>query len=127
MKRTRVNPRSARNKNEAVIRKEIREAAVPARCTIGPVLEELGVAGGCAGRGRVEGLHERRKASSGGSKVNPENLMPACNRCNGIVEDCHGVERRLIEDDPQARLVVRPKHGDLFESLSKRHDRFLTE
>lgn len=116
----RVNPRSDRNKAEGSKRKVIRTASLSGRCTIGPVLTELGVAGGCDGRGRVEGLHERRKASSGGSKVNEANLMPACNRCNGIVEDCVGDERELVE---ASVLVVREGHPE-WEELSMRWDRF---
>lgn len=37
--------------------------------------------------GGMEGLHERRKRSAGGSLVNLQNLMPACNPCNLWVED----------------------------------------
>lgn len=120
LKRTgRVKPRSDRNVAEGAERKEIRTTAAPARCTIGPVLAELGVAGGCDGRGRVEGLHERRKASSGGSKVNEANLMPACNRCNSLIE----CEPKLVRERTGTLLVVREGDPE-WEQLGRRHDRF---
>lgn len=40
---------------------------------------------GCGGA--TQGLHERRKRSAGGSLTNRQNLIPACNHCNGWVED----------------------------------------
>jgi hypothetical protein len=49
---------------------------------------------------RLEGLHERRKRSAGGSLTNRQNLIPACNRCNQWVED-HPIEAHRIG------LVVR--------------------
>jgi hypothetical protein len=70
-------------------------------CLIGPMLADAGLVSGCSGR--VEGLHERRKRSAGGSLVNPENLIPACNRCNGWVED----NPRLVREVFDTELVVR--------------------
>lgn len=58
----------------------------------------LGGVRGC--RGVIEGLHERRKRSASGSLDNPQNLVPACNACNGWVED-QPIIARLIG------LVVR--------------------
>jgi hypothetical protein len=51
--------------------------------------------------GRLEGMHERRKRSAGGSLTNRQNLLPSCNRCNVAVED-HPLEAHRIG------LVVRP-------------------
>jgi len=63
---------------------------------------------------RIGGLHELRKRSAGGSLVNPDNLRPACNRCNGWVED-HPKEAY------QLGLVVRQGDTD-WERLGKRAD-----
>lgn len=50
---------------------------------------------------QAQGVHERRKRSSGGSLSTPANLMAACNRCNDWVEDRPLIAHRL-------GLVVRP-------------------
>lgn len=97
------------------------EAMVSARrtCEIGPILEAAGIATHCTRR--IEGLHERRKSGQGGSRVNPANLIPACNWCNGHVED----EPELI----RARapyLVVRDGDPE-WQSLSKRQDKMPAE
>jgi len=63
---------------------------------------------------RIGGLHELRKRSAGGSLVNPANLRPACNSCNGWVED-HPKEAH------QLGLVCREGDPD-WESLGKRAD-----
>lgn len=85
-------------------------------CLIGPLLEAAGVDVRC--RRRVEGLHERRKRSAGGSLVNPENLIPACNWCNGWVEDEPALARELFG----SVLVVR--EGDVeWGGLGARSDR----
>lgn len=54
---------------------------------------------------RIEGIHERRKRSSGGSVTNPVNLMASCNACNLLVEN----EPTLAHE---AGLVVRPGDDD---------------
>lgn len=86
-------------------------------CEIGPVLADLGIGPRCAVA--IGGMHERRKSGSGGSRVNPDNLMAACNVCNGWLEDCVEPERSMVEE---AGLVVREGHPD-WDRLSKRHDR----
>lgn len=91
---------------------ELAEAG--ARCQIAPVL----LAGGirpirCSGG--VEGLHERRKRSSGGSLVTAANLIPACNWCNGWVEDhpteAHELELVVREGDPEWAELGRRAEG----------------
>lgn len=86
-------------------------------CEICPVLEEFGVQVHCAGR--IEGMHERRKSGSGGSRMNHDNLIPACNWGNGYLEDCTGDVRIYVEE---VGLVVREGHPD-WDRFSKRHDR----
>lgn len=70
-------------------------------CEVCPVLAAVDIPVSCSGR--IEGLHERRKSSSGGSRSNPENLIPACNIGNGYVEDQPLIVRSLTG----TRLVVR--------------------
>lgn len=84
-------------------------------CEIGPVLEHYGEADARHCRGRIEGIHELRKRSDGGSLVNRDNLVPACNFCNGWVED-HPAKAREIG------LVIRAGDPD-YERLGARHDR----
>lgn len=85
-------------------------------CLIGPLLADEGIDGICTGR--VEGLHERRKRSAGGSLVNGENLIPACNRCNGWVEDNPAEARDVFG----TALVVR-EGDEEWDRLGARHDR----
>jgi hypothetical protein len=80
------------------------------------MFEEAGLEIRCAGR--IQGLHERRKRSAGGSLVNPENLIPACNWSNGFVED----QPALIRDLFGQALVVREGDED-WERLGARNDR----
>lgn len=85
-------------------------------CLICPVLQSGGITTRCAGR--IEGLHERRKRSSGGSLVNRNNLIPACNWGNGFIEN----EPALIRDLFGSELVVR--EGDVeWSDLGLRNDR----
>lgn len=117
----RIKPRS--DKREAIYSTERRPyiqslAAAGVRCEIGPILAELGIRGQCTGR--LEGLHERRKRSAGGSLVNRLNLVPACNGCNGYLEDAVGEDRAAIEGCDA--LVVRPGHPE-FDRLGARADR----
>ncbi len=86
-------------------------------CEISPVLEDLGISHHCAHE--IGGLHERRKSGTGGSRVNRANLVPACNWCNGFLEDAVGSDRVLIED---SFLVVREGDSE-WEQLSKRRDK----
>lgn len=95
--------------------KALVEAGEP--CRIGPLLAEAEVSPLPVCAGRVQGLHERRKRSAGGSLTNPANLIPACNACNGWVED----EPALARDLFGAALVVR--EGDVeWEALGRRSD-----
>lgn len=71
------------------------------RCEVCLALAEVGASIGCTGR--VEGLHERRKRSAAGSLTIGANLIPACNRGNGFVEDSPGLARELLG----SWLVVR--------------------
>lgn len=82
-------------------------------CEVCPVLAAVDIPVSCSGR--IEGLHERRKSSSGGSRSNPANLIPACNIGNGFVEDHPKIVRHLTG----TRLVVRPG-DDEWEALSAR-------
>lgn len=94
VKRERLMREDRRPRIEAIVAEGV-------GCLIGPLLVDAGLDVRCSGR--VEGLHERRKRSAGGSLVNPENLIPACNRCNGFVED----EPRLVRELFGSVLVVR--------------------
>ena len=104
---------------EAEIRRDIRGSA-SLWCQIGPILVAAGVPGGCEGRSRVQGLHERRKASSAGSKINPANLIPACNLCNSLVE----CEPALVRELTGTQLVVREGDAE-WEELGSRRDRLI--
>lgn len=123
--RTRLRQRSARRSDfmRDVRAPQVRALrAAGARCELGPVIASAGGRSGCTGR--VEGMHERRKRSAGGSLVNPRNLMAACNRCNGWVEDELPV---AVAADPEgwaaaaARLVVR-EGDDEWVELGRRAD-----
>ena len=114
---TELKPRSDERQK---LMKEHRIPAIEAmvaegrRCEIGPVLAHHGLDGGRSCIGRIEGLHELRKRSAGGSLINPANLMPACNPCNGWVED-------YPEESHILGFVVR--EGDEgYEELGKRND-----
>lgn len=81
-------------------------------CEICPVLHEAGVPIEC--NGQIEGMHELRKRSSGGSLTNRNNLVPACNWSNGWIENNPTTAHTL-------GLVVR--EGDpLWDQLGKRND-----
>jgi hypothetical protein len=84
------------------------------KCELGPVLKLAGVPEAKSCRKKVEGIHERRKRSSGGSLTNPQNLMGACNICNEIVERNKELSRSL-------GLVVRPGDPE-WDSLGGRSD-----
>ena len=60
-------------------------------------------------------FHELRKRSSGGSTVNPKNLLPVCWNCNNWAEDWPDYAKEL-------GLVIREGHP-LWDEVSKRHDR----
>lgn len=89
------------------------------RCEIGPTLIHYAMIAPSECHGRIEGLHELRKRSAGGSLVNPDNLIPSCNRCNGWVED-------NPEDAYVLGFVVREGDDD-WEALGRRNDINLTE
>lgn len=118
LKRTRLAARSAKRADLYAEDRRPRIERIVAsgvECLIGPLLAETGW-GGCSGG--VEGLHERRKRSAGGSLVNPENLIPACNACNGFIEDHPEVARGF-----GTALVVR-EGDEEWDSLGARADRF---
>jgi len=83
-------------------------------CEIGPVLEHYGCDDAKHCNGKIEGMHELRKRSAGGSLVNRQNLIPACNRCNGWVENNPDLAHEW-------NLVVREGDED-WERLGKRND-----
>jgi len=83
-------------------------------CQVCPVLQCLGIRTHCARK--ISGLHERRKSSSGGSRENPANLVPACSWGNGYIEDAVGRDRGLIE---MSSLVVRQRDPE-WDSLGRR-------
>ena len=119
LKRSRLRPRS--EKREALYAEDRRPrierlVADGVGCLIGPLLADARLGTQCSGR--IEGLHERRKRSAGGSLVNPENLIPACNRCNGWVEDEPELARSLFG----TALVVR-EGDDEWDRLGAREDR----
>lgn len=70
------------------------------RCEVCPRIDAAGYQVRCAGA--VQGVHERRKRSSGGSLVVAENLIPSCNWGNGWIEDNPGRAR-----ETGTGLVVR--------------------
>jgi hypothetical protein len=84
-------------------------------CRIGPLLSAEGLGPNCMIV--VQGLHERRKRSAGGSLTNPDNLIPACNVCNGWVEDFPKLAREVFG----SMLVVREGDAE-WESLGRRAD-----
>lgn len=120
-------PRSkARSKQMREDRVPLIESLVAAgvRCEVSMVFEELGIPHHCTGN--IEGMHERRKSGAGGSRVNRANLIPACNWCNGYIEDAvdkpGAPYRTLIEE---SFLVLRDCEADRdeWEAMSKRNDR----
>lgn len=114
----RIAPRSkARTTQQAEVRVPMIEQMVAAgrRCEVCPQLLALGIALRCSGR--IQGLHERRKAGAGGSRQNPANLVPACNLGNGWIEDEPELARQL-----GTALVVRESDPE-WESLGRRADR----
>jgi hypothetical protein len=84
------------------------------RCEIGPVLTRHGLDASKRCRGKIEGLHELRKRSAGGSLRNPDNLVPACNLCNGWVED-EPDEARILG------FVIR-EDDERWDALGARND-----
>lgn len=83
-------------------------------CEIGPVLSHYENEDWRYCTGRIQGLHELRKRSSGGSLVNRSNLIPACNYCNSWVE-CNPLLAH------EYGLVVREGDDD-WDRLGKRND-----
>jgi len=127
--RSTLKPTRQRMRQRSEARSELmREVRVPyiqqlaeigVGCEIGMVFAEAGIDSGCTGK--LEGLHERRKRSAGGSLLNHANLIPACNRCNGHIEDQPGEVRLLTgtalvlrEGDPEWELMGRrsDRYGD---------------
>lgn len=118
LKRTELKPRSEKRQrimqdDRIPLIKQLVEAGF--RCEIGPVLEYYGEVDAKHCRGRIEGIHELRKRSDGGSLSNRDNLVPACNYCNGWVEE-HPHKAH------EYGLVIRRGDPD-YERLGARHDR----
>lgn len=96
-----------------------RLAAEGVRCEIGPAVLAAGVSAPCIGR--IGGLHERRKRSGVGSAENPANLIPACNPCNGWIEDVGNDRmRELLGEELAGWLVIRPGDDEWHEMLRDR-------
>lgn len=120
LKRTQIKGRSDKRakfmrETRAPAVAELREQGIT--CKVSPILEAAGLGGyGCTGL--VTGLHERRKRSSGGSLINPCNLIPACSWCNGLIED----EPELIRTYTGTSLVVR-EGDEEWDALGARNDR----
>jgi len=90
--------------------------AAGVRCEIGHVLAVAGVRPfRCSFA--IEGIHERRKRSSAGSLVVAANLIPACNWCNGWIEDNPAEARDLFGDF----LVVREGDPE-WDALGSRNE-----
>ena len=85
-------------------------------CLVCPLLQDEMIETKCAGR--IQGLHERRKRSAGGSLENPKNLIPSCNWGNGYIENNPAQVRELFG----SILVVR-EGDDEWNELSIRNDR----
>lgn len=120
LKRTELKKRSS--KRQSVMTNDripLIQALIEAgsSCEICPMFLGAGLEIHCAGR--IEGLHERRKRSSGGSLVHRDNLIPSCNWANSFIE-CNPDQIRLLFGDV---LVVR-EGDDEWKALSKRNDRF---
>lgn len=117
----RLNPVSARRQRENAARRTLPQ---PRHCEIEVILrtapirfyEQL-VRSWMLPCGGPLAWHERRKRSAGGSILNPDNLVGACNRHNEWVEDNPGLARQL----GGTRLVVREGDPE-YEALSKRWD-----
>lgn len=113
----------SRSKKRSAMMKEVRVPLIESLirsgvgCLICPLLQDESISTNCAG---IQGLHERRKRSSGGSLINPLNLIPACNWSNGFIED----NPKLIRDLFGQVLVVREGDED-WEQLGSRNDRYI--
>ena len=78
LKRTgRLNPMSARRRKVNAERRRAAESLDGEPCWLTTVV--------CTGQ--AEHWHELVGRAQGGSLVDPRNLVPACDRCNGWVED----------------------------------------
>ncbi len=85
-------------------------------CLVCPLLEDEMIETKCAGG--IQGLHERRKRSAGGSLENPKNLIPSCNWGNAYIENNPAQVRELFG----SILVVREGDAE-WNDLSIRNDR----
>lgn len=70
---------------------------------VGPTGCRLRILNVCTGR--AENLHELVGAGQGGSRVDRRNLAPACDRCNGWVEDFPELARRYRWKVPRHQAV----------------------
>ena len=98
---SRIKPRSDKRakfmREERVpMVKRLRAEGTP--CLIGQMLADVGHDRFRLCAGEVQGIHERRKRSAGGSLRKPANLVPACNLCNGWIEDAVGEDRELLHE-----------------------------
>lgn len=105
LERTPIAPRS--EKRQALMKEHRvplieRLIAEGVTCMVGPILANAGLYNADC-NGQIQGLHERRKRSSGGSLTNPHNLLPSCIPCNGLIEEIPDIIRQETGD----LLVVR--------------------
>ena len=87
-RKSRIKPRSDR-RQEHMVTERI------------PTVKSMIAAGGRCELGKavgvdcpIQGLHERRKSSAGGSRTNPENLLGMCDYHNGLIEDYPAIVRK---------------------------------
>lgn len=118
LKRSEIKPRS---KKRAQFMKDDRVPMIKSLiemgygCEIGVILAEVGHDSKC--NGQIQGIHERRKRSAGGSLTNRSNLLAACNPCNDYIED-----HPEIKDLTGTLLVVREGDPE-WHQLGARSDR----
>lgn len=84
-----------------------------ARCEIGQMLANVGHERWRLCAGEVQGIHERRKRSAGGSLRKPQNLVPACNLCNGWIEEATGEDRELLLELGLVVVTGDPEYDEL--------------
>lgn len=123
MKRTRLRATSSKRKTENTKRRALGEDGMP--CDVREQLAGMLLFAGHPDAARqvrdrcdreAANWHERRKCSSGGSRLNRDNFVAACQPCNSLIEEwpieAHAAGLVVREGDPE------------WEALSKRNDRF---
>lgn len=93
--RSSLRPIGSAKRREIKATSQVRREFLSAHpgCQVGLILHEnshrhptyLKAVAHCTGT--AQGVHERQKRSAGGSLTDEDNLLSACNRCNGWVEE----------------------------------------